>query len=288
LRAERAPSFPTRRVGVLVLLEGEAPAVRVLSRTKELSGRVGAADARYALFAAASVARRLVSLGGPVTQEQLVEWVSREGGPIHFTPLRSVVVEALEQTVEDLFARLVEVGGGRGAARRLAAPDLEPAFSPLVAAAKVVRDPPVIVPVTGKRIHVPFAYLNGEYHMVKPQAFTRTMDAALASASHLGVQGRLLREHVRVEGRRLKLTVVGSFSSTSVRGAVEDLLGQFETRLWTQRSPPRATWACRAGSCASTCGWRAVASSSRSSARSRARASGALSRICSASSRRAW
>ena len=69
----------------------------------------------------------------------------------------------------------------------------------------------VQVPLAGRHLHIPFAFRNGAWNLVKPWRFSGQEKRALSAAMHVAVEGDLIHRHGKDEDGEKKPIVVSSF-----------------------------------------------------------------------------
>jgi len=163
--------------------------------------------------------------------EDLVRFVETRGNDIVLTTPRPMRVSDPSADLDSLFEELV---GGRARYERRP-PEiarLEQVFRRPSMQRRVLFDPPVIVPVIGRELKVPYAYRNGQLNLVKPQRFPA--DKATTIAMHLAIEGDLLRRYPE-SGEKRQLIVVSAFAGTvaanGLRERVDKVLGEYEVRV---------------------------------------------------------
>jgi hypothetical protein len=153
------------------------------------------------------------------------------------TPLRPMKVDDPERDLARLYTELV---GGRERRVRsenvTAIPELDQAMRSDLIKDKVRRSLKVELPIIGRQITYPYAFLNGKLNYIQPERFSHTQSETLRKAEDIAMAGSLLFTHPDENGTERSLIVVSSFvnGSLAVLPAVEKLLGEYHVRLYTE------------------------------------------------------
>lgn len=169
--------------------------------------------------------------------EDLQKFVDSRGNVLKLTPPRPVKVFDPERDLNNLFGELV---GGTARMQltelgiEVAASALDLAFRQLQKEGRAKLDWDVMVPVLGRSLHVPYAYRNGVWNLVKPHRFSAQEGPALRAAERLAIEGDLLFKHSTDDNGQKKLIVVTSFeqdsAATNLQGRVEEVLGVYNVK----------------------------------------------------------
>ena len=176
--------------------------------------------------------RRLEALGA-VGLDEIAAFISKEAGGLLVGMPRPIAVTDSKSDLDFLFDEMV--GELQKPKRdRVRVPDISDVFEPLRMGVPLRTNLTIMVPSLHQRLHIPYAYRNESVNYIKPHGFSSKQDAAMQSASHLGVQGLMLHNHPIIEnGEKVEqqLVVVAEFASSKVRANVVDILKEFPVRL---------------------------------------------------------
>jgi hypothetical protein len=169
--------------------------------------------------------------------EDLRKFVDSRGNVLKLTPPRPVKVFDPEVDLDNLFSELV------GGVARLSATELAPSqpvaqlrsvFRTLHEQGRARLDWDVPVPLLGRPLHIPYAYRNGAWNLVKPHRFSAKEESALRAAERFAIEGDLLFKHPTDDNGQKRLIVVTSFESkkgsASLQDRVEDVLEAYNVK----------------------------------------------------------
>ncbi len=169
-----------------------------------------------------------------LTLEDLQKFVDSRGNVLKLTQPRPIKVFEPQADLDNLFCELV--GGVARAVETVAVvhrPDalLNAAFRQLKNEGRAKLDLDVAVPVLGRSLHVPYAYRNGIWNLVKPQRFSAEEGKALRVAERLAIEGDLIYKHgTGLDGKK-RLIVVSSFQkdhdTADLQGRVQKVLNEY-------------------------------------------------------------
>lgn len=169
------------------------------------------------------------------TPDDLVRFVETRGNDIVLTPPRPVTVMDAEQEIDQLFEELV---GGRS--RRDKGddfPEVDAVFRRPSLEGRILFKQEVSVPVSERRLSVPYAFHNGVFNLVKPHWFRLEegkATRATSTAMLLAIEGDLIARHP-VDGQRRKLIVMPAFEpsaeATGLRHRVDSVLSEYKVRV---------------------------------------------------------
>lgn len=203
---------------------------RANMRAARLFGR-GTFDPDWLNAAKASLEQRLEVAGDAfVVPEDLNRFVATRANKLVLTVPRPVKVVQPDEELERLFAELVD-RRETPARREPLIPELEDAFHRPTLANRIMFNHKVTVPVVNRSLDVPYAYRNGEMHLVKPVLFCADpVDRGI----ELVTEGDLIQKRSETA---TKLIVVPDLSSQpsrrvqDVRKVLTDLFSFYEVRL---------------------------------------------------------
>lgn len=190
---------------------------------------------RAALNAAKrAIERRLeVDRASFQTLEDFQRFAETRANVLKFTAPRPVKVVEPEKELELLFQELVG-GRPRQARQRAFLPPLDNLFRKLQQEGRARLDITVTVPLVGRRLHIPYAYRNGDLNLVKPQVFSSQEGPAVDLAMRLAVEGDLLQRHGAEKEGASRLIVVPTFDPSDdgqvAKSRVRDILGEYHVR----------------------------------------------------------
>lgn len=169
-------------------------------------------------------------IDGLRTLEDMQRFIDTRGNDLVLTSPRSIKVSQPDQDLAKLFTDLVG-GRARREEHQPLYPPLHTAFQELSAQGRAVLNVPVIVPILGRTLKIPYSFRNGATNLVKPQVFTNEENPASNAAARLAVEGDLLRRHGQDEGGEKRLIVVPAFergaNQSGLRQRVLDVLREY-------------------------------------------------------------
>jgi|GEM_PF-4038997 len=220
-------------VGVVVFVEGEAPAIMFSDENDGPKLRFGAStiNEHHLNFEKTAIKLRLKEVLGDHSRREAFEaFVSTRANRLLLTPPKVVGVEASVMTLAtELYQELVHVD--HPSRKRLHKPKLDSLLEFLdtrnipYAPAKQV-----VVPVSETCLKSEFSYLNGCLNIVVSQAFSQKHGDAIETAQKLAAQGQLLSNHPLGKYHR-KLVVVGQFGSEHTAEHSAQLFKEFSVDL---------------------------------------------------------
>ena len=98
---------------------------------------------------------------------------------------------------------------------------------------------PVLLPIVGHRLDVPYAYRNGLLNLVLPKRFSAHESTALHTAYDLAVDGDLLSRYPE-GGIKRKLVVIAAYEAPqrNIRQKIHNLLSEFGVRDVSENELP--------------------------------------------------
>ena len=168
----------------------------------------------------------------------LRSFIAQEAGSLVLLDPRPIAISDLDEDLASLFNELVGEMKPERRVRRPRTPNLATSFESLLAAgAAIERDVSVAIPGLPTELHYPYAFKNGVRSFIKPQGFAVGVDDAIQEAKELGADGHLLAKHPDGSVER-RLIVVGAFGNVNLVPDLKRLLGDFDTRLFTESEIP--------------------------------------------------
>jgi hypothetical protein len=142
-----------------------------------------------------------------------------------------------ENDLNELFGELVG-GTARSHATEVAAmpvlSQVDSVFRSLEQQGRARLDWNVDVPVLGRPLHVPYAYRNGVWNLVKPHRFSTQEGPALRAAERLAIEGDLLFKNPTGDNGKKKLVVISSYeegqNASSIKERVENVLRVYNVK----------------------------------------------------------
>jgi hypothetical protein len=206
-------------------------------RAAKLVGRVGLNKASLN-FAKRALERRLQTDREAFANfEDLQKFVDSRANVLKLTQPRPVKVFGPEDDLNNLFNELV---GGTARSRGVeiaatpALSQLDSVFRGLELQRRARLDWDINVPVLGRPLHVPYAYRNGIWSLVKPHRFSAQEGQALRAAERLAIEGDLLFKHPTDDNGQKKLIVISSYeqdlTAASLKSRVEDVLRVYNVK----------------------------------------------------------
>ena len=222
-------------VGVLLFCpEMHFIAARIAKSNQRATKLVGRTELDKASLNAAkrAIERRLQTDRQAFMQfEDLEKFVNSRGNVLKLTQPRPVKVFNPENDLNGLFGELV---GGTAKAHPADLPEipviskLDSVFQDLERQGRARLNWNINIPVLGRPLHVPYAYRNGVWNLVKHYHFSTQEGTALRAAERLAIEGDLLFKNPTDENEQTKLVVVSSFEkdedTSDIRGRVENVL----------------------------------------------------------------
>ncbi len=226
-------------VGVLLFCPDikfiEARTSRSVIRAEKLVGRAGL-DKLSLNAAKIAFERRLhTDRDAFKNLDDLQRFVDSRGNVLKLTLPRPVKVLNPDQDLDNLFRELVG-----GAARKqpnepsLTDSALDSFFKQLQRQGRAKLDWDVTIPLLDRSLHVPYAYQNGVWNLVKPHQFPAQERKALSSAGRLAFEGDLLFKHPTDDNGQKKLIIICSYeqdaASVSLQERVENVLRVYNVK----------------------------------------------------------
>ncbi len=113
-------------------------------------------------------------------------------------------------------------------------PTLDDLFHRLEQQGRARLNVTVTVPLAASRLHIPYAYRNGDLNLVKPQVFSGQEAPTVGLALRLAVEGDLLRRHGAEGDGPTRLIVVPSFEPSDdgdiAKSRVRNILHEYHVR----------------------------------------------------------
>jgi len=176
------------------------------------------------------------------TLGDLQHFIDSRGNILQLTPPRSVKVFDPETDLDKLFSelvgghprQLVGTAGAPGPGDKVVTA-LDGFFRRLAQEGRARLNWDVEVPLVGRHLHIPFAFRNGAWNLVKPWRFSGQEKRALSAAMHLAVEGDLIHRHGKDEDGEKKLIVVSSFEepvhAKDLEGRVAEVLHEYSVDM---------------------------------------------------------
>ncbi len=180
------------------------------------------------------------------TLADLQHFIDSRGNILQLTPPRPIKVFDPGTDLDNLFAELVG-GHPRQLAGTACAPapvdtaitELDNRFQRLAQDGRARLNWDVPVPLVGRHLHIPFAFRNGAWNLVKPWRFSGQEKRAVSAAVHLAVEGDLIHRHGKDEDGEKKLIVVSSFEdpvhAKDLEGRVAGILHEYSVDMVAPR-----------------------------------------------------
>ena len=165
--------------------------------------------------------------------EDLQRFVDTRSNVLKLTAPRPVKVFDPAEDLDNLFVELVG-GIARHPTSQPMFPELDSFFQRLQQQGRAKLNWDVTVPVVGRPLHVPYAYRNGVWNLVKPQRFSSQESQAVGAAMRLALEGDLLHNHETDDDGKKNLIVVSTFdgngSASQLQGRVERVLEEYHVK----------------------------------------------------------
>jgi hypothetical protein len=228
-------------VGVLLFCpEAEFIAARTARSNQRAAKLVGRSALNTASLNAAkrAIVRRLQTDREAFARfEDLQKFVDSRGNVLKLTPPRPVKVFNPEVELNNLFDELVG-GIARSQAEESATvpahAQLDVVFRSLKQQGRARLDWEITIPVLGRSLHVPYAYRNGIWNLVKPHYFSRQEGRALRAAERLAIEGDLLFRNPSDDNGKKKLVIISSFDEdqaiSNLKSRVEHVLREYNVK----------------------------------------------------------
>jgi len=176
------------------------------------------------------------------TKDDLCRFVGTRFNDVRLTDPRSIVVERPEEQLKALFAELValpnreeRVSANTFVARQLPFPEVANFFRRSDIARHTAFEQEFVVPVSGRKLDVPFVFTNGAVSMVKPEHIPTFGDA-----EKLFMDGLLLTSQSYPDEKRREFLVVAEVKSARLRDQVGQLsseVGERGVRFYVDSAP---------------------------------------------------
>ena len=101
-------------------------------------------------------------------------------------------------------------------------PVLDDVFRRLEKQGRAQLNLPVVVPLAGRRLHVPYAYRNGILTWSVPHRFANQDVPAVNTAMRLAIEGDFLRRHENDDLGKKQLVVIPTFQARDNDQSIED------------------------------------------------------------------
>jgi hypothetical protein len=228
---------------VLLCLDPHAVRVRMSSnhdRVKKLF-TIAKPELQNLKLSTHGLASRIeTSVGELRTVEDLAAFAASRANDLRLTEPRLAKLEDIDADFERLFSQLVYQPERYSAAARAVAspaevlpPGLGEVFHRLSQQRKIWDPEPIRVPVSKRKLDVPYAFRNGVVNLVKPHVFNPGKRAE-TEAAKLAIDGDLISRHP-IDGERHKLIVVSPYENDrqarEVTEHIEPLFREYNVRL---------------------------------------------------------
>lgn len=199
------------------------------SRARRAFGATLVDDAR--LTSAKRALQHRLSFLAPQA-EALRIFAAQEAGMLVVLEPRTLVVEDIDTTTADLFAKLVGVDAKKHRRPKGRKPKIDSYFTELMTAnVPLMRDVDVEVPLTGHKLKADYSYKNGALNLIKATGFPNDEERVVKRVENIGAQGLLLHKHPDPQLGQRKLIIVGEFADGDQEQVARTLLGDFNVRL---------------------------------------------------------
>ena len=172
-----------------------------------------------------------------LTEKDLAAFASSRANDLRLTEPRLAKIENIDDDFERLFSELVDERTTTALANMLPAEVLPPRLSEVfyrLSQEHRIWDPePITVPISKRKLDVPYAFKNGVVNLVKPQVF-QAGKRAEAVAAKLAIDGDLISKHP-IGGEKHKLIVISTQENDKlareVTDHIEPLFREYNVRL---------------------------------------------------------
>lgn len=226
---------------VLLCLEPHQVRVKMTSnhdRVRKLFG-IGKPDLKNLQLSTHGLASRIETSAEEFRKsEDLAAFAASRANDLRLTEPRLVKVDDINADFEKLFADLVyrEPPTAKLADKSpatLLPPKLGEVFYRLQRERRIWDPKPVVVPVLGRKLDVPYAYRNGVVNLVQPHVFAGGRRAE-TQAAIIAVNGNLINQHP-IDGEQHKLIVVSTHEdqkqSREITQHIAPLFREYKVRL---------------------------------------------------------
>jgi hypothetical protein len=157
------------------------------------------------------------------------------GNEIRLTPPKVLRVQDPRTEVDKLFSELVEddVPGSAPRPAIVWPTPINQAFEDLRRGNKLIEPGDVTIPLMDRKLHVPYAYQNGELILIKPAVFDDTERDA-EKALRLAAEGRLIQNHSDPVRPRCLVVVSAVSARPEAEEHVAPLFHDFDVQLIRQ------------------------------------------------------
>ncbi len=168
---------------------------------------------------------RIESANGELrTDEDLACFAATRANDLRLPEPRLAKVADLDDDFERLYSKLVEDRPVEMLAVESPAEVLPPSLSEVLyrlqQEQKIWRPGKITVPVSKRKLEIPYAYKNGVVNLIKPHEFPASSRAG-AQAATLAVSGDMIRKH-RIDGEMHQLVVVSTQETDQQAFEIDD------------------------------------------------------------------
>lgn len=202
-------------------------------RAAKLVGRAGLDRASLTSAKRALAQRFEVDRDSFNSLEDFQRFVDTRGNALKLTAPRPVKIFEPTEDLSKLYAELVG-GIARYPSPEPIFPELDSFFLQLQQQGRAKLNWDLTVPVVGRPLHVPYAYRNGVWNLVKPQRFSSQEAQAVGAAMRLAIEGDLLHNHETADEGKKNLIVVSTFdengAASQLQGRVQRVLEEYHVK----------------------------------------------------------
>lgn len=158
------------------------------------------------------------------TAEDLAAFAASRGNALRLTEPRLAKLDDFEADFDRLFAKLVEEQStlelAKASPAEVLPPSLNDVFYRLSERGKMWDPKPIRVPISNRRLDVPYAFRNGVVNLIAPEVFYPGKRGENRAAT-LAIDGQLIQKH-RIDGEAHKLIVVSTQENEKQRKEITD------------------------------------------------------------------